>query len=344
MNKTKENSEGAFDCLRLFAALAVLFSHSYVLVGQGKTEPLYVLTHDKINISETAVYIFFAISGYLITQSWLRDPSVRRFLIRRLLRILPALAVVLLASVFVIGPLMTNLSITEYFSQRETWTYLTKIFLYPAQLGLPGVFNNNPEPSVINGSLWTLRAEFTLYLIIAVMGSMGCLRKAWGCIAMAILCIGAQVGLIASEASSKAPVIHHMAIMSANALPFFIGTTLAISKLSLRTIAIASCIFVILTVLMYETMAFKISYLITLSLVTLLIARLGRCSLKKFGDISYGVYVWAFVLQQMTVALMPNVTVIQLFATAGSAALCIGAASWHFVEKQALKFKPSKAI
>ena len=130
---TRGSSSGAFDGIRLISAFLVLFSHCYVLTGQGAEEPLLRFTHGGVGFGEVAVYIFFAISGYLVTQSWFRDPSIKRFLVRRLLRILPALIFVIVASALIVGALMTALSLSDYFSRYDTWSYLSKILLYPAQ-------------------------------------------------------------------------------------------------------------------------------------------------------------------------------------------------------------------
>ena len=71
-----------------------------------------------------AVALFFAISGYLVCQSWVRDPSPMRFVVRRALRILPGLGVVVMLTAFVLGPAFSSLSAQEYFADKRTWSYL----------------------------------------------------------------------------------------------------------------------------------------------------------------------------------------------------------------------------
>lgn len=170
----RQNVQGAFDCVRILAAIAVLFSHSYALVKQDANEPLILLTNGGTAIREIAVYAFFAISGYLVTQSWMRDPSVIRFTTRRPLRIVPALVFVIVASFAIFGPLTTTMSLSDYFSSPQAWTYLSKVLIYPVQYGLPGVFEHNPYPNVVNGSLWSLRLEFALYVIVAFWAILVC--------------------------------------------------------------------------------------------------------------------------------------------------------------------------
>jgi len=121
-----------FNFIRLFAAFLVFYGNTYALIGAGTAKT--VLNH------ELGVFIFFAISGYLISMSWDKDPSLKQFFIRRSLRIFPALAVVTLISVFILGPAMTTWSLKEYFTSWYIILYLKNIFLYISYY-LPGSLN-----------------------------------------------------------------------------------------------------------------------------------------------------------------------------------------------------------
>jgi peptidoglycan/LPS O-acetylase OafA/YrhL len=157
---TKQESNH-FNFIRLFAAFLVFYGHGYVLMGAGAVN--IVLNH------ELGVFIFFAISGYLISMSWDKDPSLKRFFIRRSLRIFPALGVVTLISVFILGPIMTTWSLKEYFTSWYIVLYLKNILLHISYY-LPGVFEHNPVPNAVNGSLWSLPAEFFMYILVAIFG------------------------------------------------------------------------------------------------------------------------------------------------------------------------------
>src|SRR5258708_37470041 len=87
-------SPGAFDGLRLIAALAVLFTHSYPLLGREQLEPLARLPNGSTTFSELGLLTFFPISGNLFTPRWFLDQSVWRFLPSPSLRIIPCLTVV----------------------------------------------------------------------------------------------------------------------------------------------------------------------------------------------------------------------------------------------------------
>lgn len=97
------------DAVRLAAAGMVLFGHSFVFLGQR--EPLFL---SWLPLGPLGVYIFFTISGYLVSESWHRDPHLLRFFQRRLLRILPGLAICIALTVLVLGPLLTTLPLNDY--------------------------------------------------------------------------------------------------------------------------------------------------------------------------------------------------------------------------------------
>src|SRR5262249_8204031 len=95
-----------------------------------------------------------------------------RFLAKRALRIFPGLFVATTLSAFVLAPLVTTLSPGAYLSSPAPWEYvLGNTLLDQTVHELPGVmFVNNPVGLEINGSLWTLRLEFTMYLMVLTLG------------------------------------------------------------------------------------------------------------------------------------------------------------------------------
>jgi peptidoglycan/LPS O-acetylase OafA/YrhL len=172
----------SFDLLRLAAALLVIFHHTRVLQG------LSSITWGASDLGELGVGVFFVISGYLITASYDRSASLKDYLVKRVLRIEPALVVCLAVTALVFGAASTTLSFGDYFASPGVWLYMLRnALLYPVTYELPGVFAHNPFTAAVNGSLWTLRLEFTCYLAVAALGSAGLLRRD----AVAALAIGA---------------------------------------------------------------------------------------------------------------------------------------------------------
>ena len=151
--------------LRFIAAFSVIFSHSFT-VSEGSDAlgtPLDVITQNRLSIGGIAVAFFFLISGILIAKSCETHSSVRKFFKNRLLRIFPELIVCVLCSVFILGLCVTTYSFDVYVTSADTYRYLLNICLIPIH-ALPGVFENNPYPHVVNASLWAITAEFICYL------------------------------------------------------------------------------------------------------------------------------------------------------------------------------------
>ncbi len=154
-----------FAWLRVTCSLIVIFSHSFWLLN-----PMHPPLFLGVGVGEFALLAVFAMSGYQIHDSWQRDPSWWRFSARRLLRILPPLAVVVAVSVLVIGPIFSTLSLSAYLGAGLTWGYLVNVIPFWLQGPLPGTFSDNPHFESLNPSLWTLPMELLGYGIILVAG------------------------------------------------------------------------------------------------------------------------------------------------------------------------------
>ena len=157
--------------LRVIAASMVLVSHSFVLVsGNPASEPW----HDLIGRSPggVAVDVFFIISGFLVTGSLQRQGSISGYLAARALRIYPGLWVALLLTVLAVGLMgLSTLSTPAFFADGQTWRFLARnaVMVAGGEGLLPGAFLGNPLPGAVNGSLWTLRYELRLYLLLALV-------------------------------------------------------------------------------------------------------------------------------------------------------------------------------
>ncbi len=154
--------ENNFNLIRFFAALMVIYGHMTHIMGL----PLVLVMGQSV--STIGVQTIFLISGYLITKSYFNDSHFGRYMIRRCFRIFPALIVLSLVTVFVVGPILTTLPISQYFSNPATYQYLKNSILYPVY-ALPGVLQNATYPNAVNGSLWSMPVEFTLYLLLVVL-------------------------------------------------------------------------------------------------------------------------------------------------------------------------------
>jgi peptidoglycan/LPS O-acetylase OafA/YrhL len=146
--------------LRLAAASLVIFSHSFLIAeGVDAHEPLVLLTGRQAQLGHVDVFVFFVMSGFLVTQSYEQTGEPLRFLAKRALRIFPGLFAALLISALVIGPIVTTLPPAAYFQRGQVYSYVSNTLL-------------NPVGLEINGSLWTLRYEFMMYLMVMGLGML----------------------------------------------------------------------------------------------------------------------------------------------------------------------------
>lgn len=120
------------------------------------------------------VGMFFALSGFLVVASALRNSSIKVFFANRALRIAPALTVEVTLSALVFGPLFTHVSAAQYFGDPQFFRYFGNIVGH-VTFELPGVFLDNPWPRMINANLWTLPAEFWCYFFMLCMMVTGVL-------------------------------------------------------------------------------------------------------------------------------------------------------------------------
>lgn len=134
IGKYSETTDNNFNLIRLICAWGVLAYHSIPLTKHPAPITDYIYKAIFISIGEFCVLVFFSISGFLIYRSITRSSSLISYLTARLLRIFPALFTALALSVFLIGPLVTQLSLSEYFSQLHTWSYFRNLNLL-AQYG-----------------------------------------------------------------------------------------------------------------------------------------------------------------------------------------------------------------
>lgn len=287
-------SRNNFDFFRLLAAFLVIVGHAYPILQQPNL-PYFL----NSSISSYAVKLFFALSGYLIVASWIRDPNAFRFLVKRALRIFPALILVVVLSACVLGPLVTTMSPKEYFAAPLFWSYFMNIKLYIIY-ALPGVFEENIYPNAVNGSLWSLPAEFFMYLLVLGSGILARILThvpfalLWGvltlgCMALNISELYFQTGAFVGTVIYATPVMSVIEV----APYFMIGGCIQLARnwlpLSSRAALLAMAFAIVITEVGYsaEPLLILISSYSVIALgsaSTPVLREFGR-----FGDLSYGV-------------------------------------------------------
>lgn len=331
--------------IRMIAAAAVLVSHAFPIArGFGVAEPLQATL--GMTLGTAAVCLFFAASGFLIAQSWDRSPGVGAFLAARALRIFPALAVVAVLTALVLGPLVTVLPVSAYFADPATGFYVMRnVTLVSLQYGLPGVFADHPYPAVINGSLWTLFHELTCYGLVFAAGIGGLLTGGWRGGAL----IGA--GLAACALWLWTPGLHdevpgwvsaRLGQLVPLAVPFMTGMALYLWRDRIPLGWPAGTALAALAWALRDTGLWLFAFNLALAYWTFLLAcRVGGAVrwYNRLGDYSYGVYIWAFPMQQLAVYLWGPMDPWTNIALASAPTLVLAVLSWHLVEKPALALR-----
>ena len=334
-----------FNLIRFLAAVAVLFSHSYLLAsGDEYLDPVFRATGWTAGMH--AVDIFFVTSGFLIMSSLVRNPSPVHFIKARVLRIYPALIVAVLFCAFVVGPLFTKLALMDYLSNGQVyWFALANAMLepFPIQYTLPGVFGGQPYPNDVNGSLWTLPHEIKAYVGTGLLFfTLMLLPKRDKLFPLAFFAATALVIAYYGYRIWQADGLAHDYV---RLYVFFMvgGCFFILRERIVLSIALAGLLFVAAVacfLLLKNNIAWNMAWLILLPYVLFCLAYLPAGPLRRFnalGDYSYGIYIYAFPVQQMVVALRPGVSPIQMSLAALPVVLVIAVLSWHFIEKPSLK-------
>jgi peptidoglycan/LPS O-acetylase OafA/YrhL len=312
-----------FDTLRLLAALTVVLAHSIPLTyGPTSLDILWPLSRHQATFGYIAIQTFFIISGYLITASYLHSKSPARFIRARILRLAPALLAVLFLLAFGLGPLLTTLPLTAYF--HSTLPYRAAFGLSDH---LPGVFTNNPFSSGIDGSLWTLRYEALCYLAILLLGLCRLLRRA-AVTPLFLILLAARLHF------------GQLAILDLPTL-FFAGAVIQLWQppLSARLAIPAAILWLasLFTAFYPLLSATAGAYLV---IYIALAPSLKLPNLATNGDLSYGVYIFAWPIQQ-TITLLMGAHANWLINNLITLPLVLAFAwmSWHVIEAPALRLK-----
>ena len=333
-----------FDALRLAAALGVFASHGVFLYALR----LPVAGH---SLGSLSVYVFFFISGYLVCQSWMREPAWRAFWVKRLARVFPGLVVSVALTVFVLGWAVTTLPSQTYWSARGTWLNLLNNAAGLATVQtLPGVFESNPFARAVNGSLWTIRYELAMYLCLCALA--WCARgRRWVYPAMA--CLLALLWQLAYMGRWDAAVeaaggglaeVFRWGDFCGFGVPFFAGSTLAAYAVRPRWWLAAAAVLAAAGALWFESVLPR-QWAVWVFIVcgTFYAAHAGAAGGGGSGrgrtDLSYGVYIYAFPVQQAMTALCLRQEWPLAVCLALSLALVLLLAwlSWHAVERPAIR-------
>ncbi len=326
----------SLNLIRLVLATAVIFSHSWPVGGYGD-DPGF----GGSDVGDWSVAAFFAISGYLITMSrGDRSRSVVDFFVKRVLRIFPAFLVAMLAVAFVAGPLYALITGAGSYDWGSATGYVVhNSLLQVRQWGIDGTLTDAPFPDVWNGSSWTLYYEFLCYIGIGVLVTV--VPRRW--VTPAVV-----VGFAGCTAVTAAAVVGDVTMRGwienlAHFGTFFaVGALLFLLRDRIPLTGVLAAVSGVALVLIVAAGGFEVLAAVPLAYVMLYLgAALPFERIGRTNDLSYGMYIYAFPVQQLMTAVFPD----QRLPVPVYVVLCVAvtvplaAASWFVVERPALRLK-----
>lgn len=338
-----------FNLLRFVAAVMVIWSHSFALaLGSGGSEPLRSTL--GVTFGSIAVDIFFVTSGYLISASLVSSNTIFRFAWARILRIFPGLIVATLITVVFVGLFITSEAVAQYFSERTTWKFLIKnsVLVQGVEYGLPGAFIDNPISYAVNGSLWTLPKELLMYAVLAmiwlVAGLMSQIRLGER---KRIFKVLVSITFLGSALFYFLVLKEFVEDSNARLLTVFcFGACISLFRDRLPVdgrLVIAMGVAILLSTVHRQLFFFAYTLFFPYVVICCALWQSGRLQdFNRIGDYSYGLYVYAFPVQQVIVSFVRGVQPVGLFGLSFLVTLALAFLSWRFVEKPALSMKNTR--
>ena len=325
-----------FGLLRLLLSLAVVVSHAFsVSSGRVEDEPLARLT--GFTLGEHAVNGFFAISGFLVTMSYDKR-GWRDYILARTLRIVPGLVAAVVVVAIGFGLAFTTFAAQGYLTDARLGRFIfATLTSFKSNIALPGVFASNPFTFPM-GTVWTLKYEVICYCGVLALGFAGLFRHPrlllGIAVAMAIAVLLREIvaphGAKGVETALRLPLI------------FFCGGLAWLWREKLHLSLAGILLAVALLALALPTLLFKpVLYLATvyLMLALALVPQLITARTEPPGDVSYGVYLYGWPVQQALVVMFPMAGAWTLLGPALFFTVLLAISSWICVEKPALALK-----
>ncbi len=340
LEQVSKGRENNLDLIRFVAAIFVIYCHAFPLTqGYGIPDPLSALTDDQISFGSLAVGIFFVYGGFLICKSMCRLKTAKAYFKARTFRIFPPLIMVTLVLAFIVGPIVTNMDIVSYFKCSTTYLYLLNGLLIGILLSmqnLPGVFENNIYGKAVNGPLWTLPIEFICYIMCFLAYKFKFLCKKnmiWLTLIFAAGCL--YLDYMSESIPMLAPMIRPMGLFYAGMM-YYVYRDKIKMKFSLCIVSlIAMAVSVVFGVFNITVFLFFPYFFMYIGFA----AHNKFPDFAKYGEISYGMYLCAWPVQQILVEKFENnMSPFTNFIITVIISIILGFILYRFVEKPVVKW------
>lgn len=323
--------------IRIILAISVIYYHSFGLLFNKKYDINFILSKQQSTTGGLAVHFFFIISGFFITKSFINSKDNSKYIQSRFLRIYPGLVFCIWVCGLIIGPLATKFSIKEYFSNQEfiNFVFNNSYNFFNINYKLPGVFVENKFTDSVDGSLYTITYEIYYYIFIFIVGNLKLFSKRY----FFVILFGIMLFLSYISDFNALYVTFCCFLSGVIGYLFFEDINWKNNK-----------IFFIIIILFGITYWYgKYFYLIFPIFGTYFIFYLSfkKKIFKKFdkiGDLSYGLYIYSFPIQQLIINKCPGISSIKLFILSLIITLGIALFSWNFIEKPFLNKKNNNLL
>jgi peptidoglycan/LPS O-acetylase OafA/YrhL len=334
----RDGHDNFFTPLRLVFAMLVMVGHAYAIGLRDATLEPNVFYH--YTFSYLAVNLFFVASGFLVTKSMLYRGDGPSFLSARLLRIYPALIVHVFFVLLAVGLIATTLPWLSYLTDPQTLIQpLWVLTFFKSGMVLPGVFESNGEPFA-SAPLWTLRYEILCYIATLGAFSLGLMRKRWMILAQFVLpCLAWMVGQSFDLFDALPGTIENAVRFG---IAYGLGATVYAYRDRLRFTWVALPILLAFSWLTHQTSIIEVTVNLLLGWFVIFVAyaRLPRLKwMQSIDDISYGIYIYHWVVMQLAFSCFPSLGVTSLFFVCLPIVIGLAWLSWTYVEKPMLAKK-----
>jgi peptidoglycan/LPS O-acetylase OafA/YrhL len=343
-----------FDFLRIGLATTIVMTHACLLSNNE-----WLVRDTPLWFNEYAlVPMFFALSGFLVAASGVRL-SLGNFLINRGLRIVPALAVDVVFCALLLGPLVTTVSLGEYFTHHDFFRYFLNV-TGRIHYRLPGVFEGNPSYRV-NGALWTVPYEIGCYAILAGAMLLRLLKRPAAIAALIAIMLAAGLALDVTGFTKRHGAVGGLLefYLVARGAGLLLAFLMGVFAYQIRALipfnrgillaCVAACVAAVFVldgssvnhvanrILLYPALVYITVYL-----------GLTPIPIPKFfhsGDYSYGIYLYHDPLLQTVILLFPGLALMHgwgalfVFLAGAPFVMLMAFSSWHLIEKRVLRLR-----
>jgi peptidoglycan/LPS O-acetylase OafA/YrhL len=330
-----------FNFIRLVLTILVLLAHAPELIDGDRHRELLTNIFHTLSFGELAVNGFFLLSGYLILQSWQRQPQLGNFLKKRILRIYPGFLIASLVSISIVTPLAIHP--IDFFRHIDVIGHLQDLLFLTPPSAPPNIFQGQPYPKV-NGSLWTIFHEFRCYLLVAIVGVLGGLKRSTTWLVLsAFVFIGHNLPLAVCFPQLPEELAHQVGDLIRLLTFFCAGGCFYLLRERIHYIKNRALLALgIVTISLFNHSMLQLTLPTLGGYVFFWFAFLKIPILKQFGtasDVSYGIYLYGWPTEKLLIWYLPSLSPSVIFICAVCITYVCGFISWHLVEKPCLQLR-----